>query len=204
LRFRWAGLGIAWLVCIGGWYYVAKKPDVYEAQARFFLDTASMLEPVLENQIIATDPEEQLAFIRENLFGRTQLEAVSRTVGLAGCTNHRHGCGYGCGYDVICHVSRLIADVPTGMGTVEYTGRLDQRHFFCRLRHLGPDSDESHRPYRPPACVPCVVGVKRLGDSRFWPDSFGHRDGELLAFYTRHRLCRYLYARSQSDYGLGA
>lgn len=82
LRFRWIGLLIAALGCAAGWAYVAYLPNVYEAQARFFLNTSSLLERTMEDQIVATDPNSRLAFIRESLFGRTELEAVARQVGL--------------------------------------------------------------------------------------------------------------------------
>lgn len=82
LRFRWIGIGVASVICVGGWIYVATLPNIYEAQARFFLNTSSMLERALQDQIISTDPESRLAYIRESLFGRNELESVARTVGL--------------------------------------------------------------------------------------------------------------------------
>jgi polysaccharide chain length determinant protein (PEP-CTERM system associated) len=88
LRFRWFGMATAWGLCVAGWIYVASLPDIYEAEARFFLDTSSLLTPVLENQIIATDPQAQLTYIRESLLGRAELESVAREVGLdAGIDN---------------------------------------------------------------------------------------------------------------------
>ena len=47
-RFRWWMLGIAWAVSIVGWSVVAKLPDQYEASARVFVDTTSVLRPLLQ------------------------------------------------------------------------------------------------------------------------------------------------------------
>ena len=82
LRFRWYGLGLAMILSLGGWAYVASMPNIYEARASFFLDTTSLLEQALENQIIETDSENQLAYIRQSLFGQAELESVARSVGL--------------------------------------------------------------------------------------------------------------------------
>lgn len=82
LRFRWIGLAVIWIACLGGWAYVASLPDVYEARASFFLDTSSLLEPVLESQIVSTDPAARLTYLRESLLGRAEREAVAREVGL--------------------------------------------------------------------------------------------------------------------------
>jgi polysaccharide chain length determinant protein (PEP-CTERM system associated) len=82
LRYRWLGLGLAWLIALAGWVYVAALPDIFEADTRFYVDTSSMLGPVLRDRVIEDDPEAQLAFLREALLGRAQLEAVARDTGL--------------------------------------------------------------------------------------------------------------------------
>jgi polysaccharide chain length determinant protein (PEP-CTERM system associated) len=82
LRFRWYGLLLAWLVCLGGWTGVALLPDVFEASARVFVDSSSSLQPVLGDRIVAPNVATQLAYIREALLGREQLEAIARDTGL--------------------------------------------------------------------------------------------------------------------------
>jgi len=82
LRFRWLGLAVAFVVCLGGWVYVARMPNVYEAQARFSLNTTSLLQRALEDQIIATDQEARLAFMRQRVMTTEVLAEVAREAGL--------------------------------------------------------------------------------------------------------------------------
>lgn len=82
LRFRWYGMSLAWLLCLGGWGVVAWMPNVYEASARVYVDTSSVLAPVLGDQIITPDIETQLAYVRESLLGAERLDMVARTTGL--------------------------------------------------------------------------------------------------------------------------
>lgn len=81
-RFRWLALGVAWLVCLGGWAAVSLMPDVYQASARVYVDTSSQLRRILSDRIIEPDIESQLNFVREALLGRQQMEHVIRNTGL--------------------------------------------------------------------------------------------------------------------------
>ena len=44
---RWLGLGVAWVVVIIGGIGVFRLPDQYEAAARVYVDTQSLLRPLL-------------------------------------------------------------------------------------------------------------------------------------------------------------
>lgn len=81
-RFRWLALAAAWVICLGGWAVVSMMPDVYEANARVYVDTSSELRQILGTQIIEPDIQSQLNFVREALVGRVQLERVARQTGL--------------------------------------------------------------------------------------------------------------------------
>jgi polysaccharide chain length determinant protein (PEP-CTERM system associated) len=81
-RFRRYALGIAWVVCLGGWLLVIALPDTYQANARVNVDTRTPLGNVLDNQIIRSDVEAQLNLIRQTLLGRGNLERVAHDVGI--------------------------------------------------------------------------------------------------------------------------
>ena len=46
-RRRWIGLGVAWFVAIVGAVVLFKTPNKYEASARVYVDTQSMLKPLM-------------------------------------------------------------------------------------------------------------------------------------------------------------
>ncbi|MCR9258146.1 MAG: hypothetical protein NXH95_00350 [Pseudomonadaceae bacterium] len=79
---RYAGLAAAWLVAVAGVVFVAMQKDVYEASARVYVNTASQLRMLLGDQIVDSNVEDQLRYVREALLGRPQLEHVAREVGL--------------------------------------------------------------------------------------------------------------------------
>jgi polysaccharide chain length determinant protein (PEP-CTERM system associated) len=122
-RFRWAGMAVAWLVAVGGWSWVALQPDVYAAQARVFVDTSSALQPVLGNRIIAPNVATQLAYIREALLGRAQLEAVARDTGLdAGATStaQYEGVILGLQTGIQIEAARGLRDSADGVYNITY------------------------------------------------------------------------------------
>jgi polysaccharide chain length determinant protein (PEP-CTERM system associated) len=77
-RFRWYGLAAAWVFCLLGWTWAIMQPNVYEANARVYVDSSSALRPILNNQIVRPDFETQLAYVRQALLGREHLERVVR------------------------------------------------------------------------------------------------------------------------------
>lgn len=86
LRFRWYGMLVAWAVCIVGWIYVTRLPDVYESSARVFVDTNSVIARVVgdddDNSLL--EVQDRIAYIREALLGRVRLETVMMEAGLGG------------------------------------------------------------------------------------------------------------------------
>ena len=47
-KFRWPGLVVAWVTAVIGSVVVWKIPDQYEASARIFVDTDSILKPLVK------------------------------------------------------------------------------------------------------------------------------------------------------------
>jgi len=81
-RFRWWILGVAWLVSIVGWVVVAKMPDQYQATARVYVDTQSMLKPLLRGLAVAGSERQRLLLMSKTLLSRPNLEKVMRMADL--------------------------------------------------------------------------------------------------------------------------
>ncbi len=81
-RFRWWALGVAWVLCTLGWAYVWFLPDVYQANARVFVDTQSALRPLLRGLAIEPDVESNLNIVRQAMLSRPHLEQVARSTDL--------------------------------------------------------------------------------------------------------------------------
>ena len=52
---RWIGLAVAWVVVIAGTVWVFRLPDQYEASARVYVDTQSMLRPLMSGMTVIPD-----------------------------------------------------------------------------------------------------------------------------------------------------
>ena len=82
-RFRWWMLGVAWTICVIGWSVVAKLPDRYEASARVYVDTSSVLAPLLRGIAINTsDTQQKIFLMTRTLLSRPNLEKVMRMTDL--------------------------------------------------------------------------------------------------------------------------
>jgi len=81
-RRRWIALGAAFLIACGGWAYVAQMPNEYRAEAKVHVDTASVLNPLLEGLTVNTDIAQQIAVMRQTLLTRPTLEEVIRKTDL--------------------------------------------------------------------------------------------------------------------------
>ena len=81
--YRWAGLSAAVLSCALGWTVVLLIPDQYEVSAKLYLDSRSMLRPLLRG--IAFDSstlEDTAALLGRTLLTRPNLEEVARRTDL--------------------------------------------------------------------------------------------------------------------------
>ena len=80
---KWVVLLVAALVCATGWPYVYYKPDQYKAMARVFINSQSMLTPLLKGLAVDSNAKERLADItRRTLLSRPNLETVVRQTDL--------------------------------------------------------------------------------------------------------------------------
>ena len=81
-RRRWWGVVVAWLVCIVGWTWVMMMPDRYQASARVYVDTQSLLQPLLTGLTVAPNVEQQIILMTRQLVSRPTLEKVARMTDL--------------------------------------------------------------------------------------------------------------------------
>lgn len=81
-RFRWLAAIIAWLVFTIGAIAVHLMPDVYESEAKVFIDTHSALEPILKNLAIETDFQNKVDVMTRTILARPNLEEVMRKTDL--------------------------------------------------------------------------------------------------------------------------
>lgn len=81
-RFRWAGVAVAWVLCIAGWAYVSTIPNTYEASTRVYVDTRGILRPLLQGLAINPDVASGLDLVRQALLSRPQIERVARDTDL--------------------------------------------------------------------------------------------------------------------------
>ncbi|MBR9790873.1 MAG: chain-length determining protein [Gammaproteobacteria bacterium] len=68
----------SWLICPIGFGYVAMMPDVYKSQAVVFVDTRSMLQPLLSGLAIQTNPQQEIAMMAQTLLSRSNIEIIAR------------------------------------------------------------------------------------------------------------------------------
>src|SRR5579872_7351939 len=79
-RKRWIALGIAWVLCISGWFAVAAIPNQYEASARVYVDSDAVLTPLLRGLALDNTPTSQLELLQHTVLSRPNLEKlISKT-----------------------------------------------------------------------------------------------------------------------------
>ena len=77
-RYRWLALAAAWVFTIAGWIVVLSLPDKYESEARVYVDTGTLLAPLLKGIAVANDPEQEITIMQQTLLSRPNLEQVMR------------------------------------------------------------------------------------------------------------------------------
>jgi polysaccharide chain length determinant protein (PEP-CTERM system associated) len=81
-RRRWYGVAVAWLVCLAGWAFVMQLPNQYEAKARIYVDTDSILRPLMRGIAVDSNILSQVDLMQRTLLSTPNLQKVSHTADL--------------------------------------------------------------------------------------------------------------------------
>ncbi|TVS16658.1 MAG: lipopolysaccharide biosynthesis protein [Gammaproteobacteria bacterium] len=79
---RWWIVPIAWVVCLAGWAYIQTIPDVYASDSRVFVNTQSVLDPLLRGMTVRPDAQQRLQIVTRTLLSRDNLEQIARQADL--------------------------------------------------------------------------------------------------------------------------
>jgi polysaccharide chain length determinant protein (PEP-CTERM system associated) len=81
--YRWLALAVAFLLCVAGWLAVLSLPNQYEVSTRLYIDTKSMLRPLLRGLVVSDNSlQDTVALMRRTLLTRPTLEELSRRTDL--------------------------------------------------------------------------------------------------------------------------
>jgi len=81
-KYRWYAVVITWTVALVGWAVVLRLPSQYDASARVYVDTQSILKPLLSGMTTMPNLEDQVVFMRRTLLSRPNIERLMRDVDL--------------------------------------------------------------------------------------------------------------------------
>ena len=81
-RYRWPALALTWGIALAGWLAVAAMPDRFEARTRVYVDTESLLKPLLQGIAVDRDVMSQVRMMQSVMKSRPNLEKVARKTDL--------------------------------------------------------------------------------------------------------------------------
>lgn len=77
-RRRWVGLVVAWIVGMLGAGVLWRMQDRYEATARVYVDTKSVLRPLMRDLAVEPDIDQTIAMLAKTLITRPNIELLMR------------------------------------------------------------------------------------------------------------------------------
>jgi polysaccharide chain length determinant protein (PEP-CTERM system associated) len=81
-RHRWPALAVSWFIAVVGLVVVLVVPDKYEASARIFVDTQSILKPLMSGLAVQPNVEQQVTMLSRTLISRPNVEKLIRMADL--------------------------------------------------------------------------------------------------------------------------
>ena len=74
--YRWSAMAISWTLALAGWAYVYTIPNQYSARATVYIDTTSIMKPLLKGLAVDTSVKPDLGVIIQTLLNRETLLSV--------------------------------------------------------------------------------------------------------------------------------
>lgn len=81
-RFRWVAFGVATVICVLAWALILRLPDRYQAVARVFVDSQTMLGEATRGLTLGANIETQINRVRQMMLSGPQLMRVGEETGL--------------------------------------------------------------------------------------------------------------------------
>ena len=81
-KYRWPGVLVAWVAGLVGAVIVFLMPDRYEASARIYVDTQSILKPLMSGLAVQPNVEQQVVMLSRTLISRPNVEKLVRMADL--------------------------------------------------------------------------------------------------------------------------
>jgi polysaccharide chain length determinant protein (PEP-CTERM system associated) len=163
-RRRWYAAGVAWVFCLVGWTYVLTLPDQYQATTRIYVDTDSMLRPLMRGIAVDSNILTQVDLIQRTLLSRPNLQRVSHMADL----------------DL---AARTPADTETAMNDLrQRTTVLGEGRNLFTIAYTGPSRESATRVVQ---SLLTVFVESNLGNSRQDIDSAKSFIDDQLRHYTQ-------------------
>ena len=163
-RRRWWAAGVAWVFCLVGWTYVLTLPDTYQATTRIYVDTESMLRPLMRGIAVDSNILTQVDLIQRTLLSRPNLQRVSHMADL----------------DLAARTPAETEDVLNNL-RLRTTVAGEGRNLFT-ISYLGPSRDSATRVVQ---SLLTVFVESNLGNSRQDIDSAKSFIDDQLRNYTQ-------------------
>jgi len=124
-RYRWFAAATAWIIALCGWALVHHMPDRYEATARVWVDTDSVLKPLLAGVTVHPNVQQLVGMLSRTLLSRPNMEKV---IGMAGMEPESSGAD---GRELlVARLTKELTVVSAGgdnLFTIAYTDKDRQR-----------------------------------------------------------------------------
>ncbi|CAA0123448.1 Uncharacterised protein [Halioglobus japonicus] len=166
-RHRWLALVVAWVVAIGGWIWVWQMPEAYVARARIYVDTNSLLGPLLEGLTIQNDSGDRIGLLSRTLLSRPNIEKLMRMTDLD------------LQVTTAAEKDKLLTDL---MDSISFTGgQLDTSLYSVRV--TDPDRDTAKRIAQ--ALITVFIESSLSGKREDASGSLGFLDNQIKAYEQR-------------------